>query len=334
MGEPSSTSPGDETGGPPDRASRRFQVLVLDGGGYRGMFSAAALAILEDDLQVRLADYFDLIVGTSTGGIVALGLGADKTPRELVEFYLRDAAIIFSHPWSRMIRQTVRPKYSAERLRCALGAAFGDKRLEQSSKRLCIPSYDLLSDQVYLFRTPHHPDLVRDGRTPMVDVALATSAAPTYFPSHNLGGLRLVDGGVWANTPVPTAINEAINRFDIKLQDLRILSVGTTSALRDWPCRLDRAGLFGWSRHATDLLLRAQAVAATNTMKLLLRADHSLRVDPIVPKRLRRLDRVDPDSFMGLAAGITRQMVPDVERVFLDHEPEPYTPCIKSPRST
>lgn len=73
----------------------RFQILSLDGGGLRGMFSAAVLARLEDDLQLRITDHFDLIAGTSTGGIIAIGLGLGLTPREIVEFYAEHGPRIF-----------------------------------------------------------------------------------------------------------------------------------------------------------------------------------------------------------------------------------------------
>ncbi len=172
--------------------TRRFQVLVLDGGGYRGMFSAASLACLEEDLGTGFVDHFDLVVGTSTGGIIALALGLGLHPAELVDFYLEWGDRIFAHPRIRQLRQLVRPKYNAGHLREALIAVFGDRLLGDSGKRLCIPSYDLLRDDVHLFRTPHHVDLVRDWKTPMVDVGLATTAAPTYFPAHELDGYRLI----------------------------------------------------------------------------------------------------------------------------------------------
>ncbi len=296
------------------------------------MFTAAALAFLEEDLQIRLVDHFDLIVGTSTGGIIALGLGLGLTPAEIVEFYLNDGANIFDHPRLRLGLQLVRPKYSSTRLRNALTKVFEDKLLEDSDKRLCIPSYDLLRDKVHLFRTPHLERLVRDGRTTAVDVALATTAAPTYFAPHKFDGLRLVDGGVWANTPVPTAINEAVNGFGIDFRDLRILSVGTTSTVRDRPTRLDHGGLVAWGPHVTDVLLRAQAVAAVNTLALLLPADNWHRLDPTVPPRLGRLDRVIPEDFTGHAAGVTREQVPEIVRKFLDHRAPPYTAIAKTTR--
>ncbi len=73
----------------------RFQILSLDGGGLRGMFSAAVLARLEEDLDVRVVDHFDLIAGTSTGGIIALGLGLGMSPRDILQFYTDHGPRIF-----------------------------------------------------------------------------------------------------------------------------------------------------------------------------------------------------------------------------------------------
>lgn len=303
---------------------RPFQVLALDGGGFRGMFSAAALAYLEHDLGVRLADYFDLIVGTSTGGIIALGLGAGRSPRELVEFYVKWGAHILDHPRRRALLRVARPKFSADHLREALEDVFGTQLLGACEKRLCVPSYDLVSDDVYLFRTPHHEELRRDWRTPMVDVAMATTAAPTYFPAHRLDGLRLIDGGVWANSPVAVGINEAINRFGRRREEIRVLSVGTTTAVRNRPRWLNHGGLAAWAAQGADVLLRAQVINAVNTMELTLPAGNWMRLDPKVQERLRRLDRVSPDDFIALAAVETRKRSNEVRMKFLGHTPEPY----------
>lgn len=77
------------------KASQRFQILSLDGGGIKGLFSAAVLAKIEEDLGVTVADHFDLITGTSTGGIIALGLGIGLHPREIVHFYVSQGPAIF-----------------------------------------------------------------------------------------------------------------------------------------------------------------------------------------------------------------------------------------------
>lgn len=184
--------------------SGSLQVLALDGGGAKGLFTAYVLAQLEEDLGVVVADSFDLIAGTSAGGIIALALGAGLRPAEIVERYEALIEHVFpSHRrrWWRRPRQLFRPMYDADALREALTGVFGDLRVGDSRKRLIVPSWDVQRGGVHIFKTPHHDRLRRDWRTSMVDVANATAAAPLYFPAARVGGLRLIDGGVWANNP-------------------------------------------------------------------------------------------------------------------------------------
>src|SRR5579862_5792652 len=162
---------------------KRFQILSLDRGGIKGLFSAAVLAKWEEDLGCSIADSFDLIVGTSTGGIIALGLGLGLRPREIVRFYLDQGNRIFPNGWTtpyRTARQFIRSKFSPTPLRGALQDCFGEKLLGHSTKRLAIPSYDLGQGDVRIFKTAHHNRLRRDFKLPAWKVALATSAAPTY----------------------------------------------------------------------------------------------------------------------------------------------------------
>lgn len=205
-----------------------FQILSLDGGGIQGIFSAAVLAAIEEDLNVRVIDHFDLIAGTSTGGIIAIGLGLGLSPRQIVDFYLKEGASIFANPFGRAsVRRFFRSKFDNGPLIEALQRHFGDKRFGQSTKRLVIPSYNLGEDDVYIFRTAHHPRLRRDFKVPAWKVAQATSAAPTFFPiAQNVDELRLIDGGVWANNPTMVAYIEAVGRV-VKMIDTGRFSISS-----------------------------------------------------------------------------------------------------------
>lgn len=98
----------------------RFQILSLDGGGIKGIFSAAVLAHLEDDLQIRITDHFDLLTGTSTGGIIALALGRGMRPREVVQFYVENGPKIFPSSVWISLRRCLRNKFDAAALEIAL----------------------------------------------------------------------------------------------------------------------------------------------------------------------------------------------------------------------
>jgi uncharacterized protein len=191
-----SMSPGDNmTALTETTPKRRFQILALDGGGIKGIFSAAFLAALEDDLKTRITHHFDLIAGTSTGGLIAIALGLGLSPREIVRFYMKHGPAIFpgASSWWRCSLHWLRSKYEAEPLESALKACFGERLFGESTNRLVIPSYNLGEDDVYIFRTPHHERLRRDLKVPAWKVARATSAAPTYFPSfRGIDGQRLI----------------------------------------------------------------------------------------------------------------------------------------------
>ncbi|MRS05906.1 patatin, partial [bacterium] len=135
-------------------AENRFQILSLDGGGIKGLFSAAVLAAIEEDLRLNIVDHFDLIAGTSTGGIIAIGIGLGMSPREIVEFYLREGPKIFPR-WlgTKRFQHWAYRKFSSEPLITALQSCFSGKRFGDSKKRLVIPAYNLGEDDVYIFRT-------------------------------------------------------------------------------------------------------------------------------------------------------------------------------------
>jgi uncharacterized protein len=304
--------------------TRRFQILSLDGGGLKGLFSAAVLAELENDLNASVDDHFDLIVGTSTGGLIALGLGAGLRPADIVDFYADRGPYIFG-AGRGVVRRLWAPKHSAIRLREALEAIFGEQTLGASRKRLVIPAYSLDRNDVYVFKTPHHERLTRDWRELMVDVAMATTAAPTFLPAFGLRHHRLVDGGVWASNPALVGVAEAVSMLGIALENIRVLSLGTTDELTDPPNSLDQGGLWQWARAAAPLVLRAQSVGSFHAVEHLIGPTQVLRIDPIVPAGLFRLDRIDRRRIRGLAEDVSRRAAPSV-KAFTKQQADPYIP--------
>ena len=143
--------------------SRQRRILAIDGGGIMGVFPASFLATVEDSIGDNIANYFDLIVGTSTGGIIALGLGLGLSAQEILAFYEKSGPRIFrGNRWLRWLRWLGISKYSKVPLKEALDACFGEKKLGDSKKRLVIPSLDLESGKVYIYKTAHHCRLETD----------------------------------------------------------------------------------------------------------------------------------------------------------------------------
>ncbi len=173
-----------------------------------------------------------MIAGTSTGGIIALGLAHGLTAREIREFYIERGGKIFppaSHlgRWLRWVRQKLRYVYEREPLeRTELLRIFGDSVLGQAKTRLCIPAFEGRHGEPWIFKTSHHPHYQKDRVERMVKVALSTAAAPTFFEALPNNGYVMVDGGLWANNPVMNALVEALACYDLDRGQVQILSLG------------------------------------------------------------------------------------------------------------
>jgi len=306
----------------------RFQILSLDGGGAKALFTAHVLARFEEDHGTRVVDHFDLIAGTSAGGIVALGLGAGLSPAQIAENYLDLIGRVFPRRKQRKLRPSriTGPAYSGEALRDALSTVLGDRVLGQSTKRLVVPSWNVQSGEVHIFKTPHSPRLTRDWRVKMVDVALATSAAPTYFPAAVVDSARLVDGGVFANNPSVLAIAEATSMLGVPLDAIRVLNIGTMDPFTDHADRLDTAGVAGWSTAAVPLILTASTASNVGLAKHLIGFDNFVRMNATVPPGAFALDRIDPVKVAGYAATVSRNLSPEYVNKFTNHVSAPYEP--------
>ena len=159
-----------------------LRILSLCGGGLSGAFSAAFLRDLERNSGKRLVDHFDLITGTSTGGIIALGLGLGISASQLYDFYRDKGSTIFPQSITKGLRWLHRSKYSSDALQRELQSVFGDRLLSESEVPLVIPSFNLGMNQVRLFKTRHNDRFEIDHKIPAWKIARATSAAPTYLP--------------------------------------------------------------------------------------------------------------------------------------------------------
>jgi patatin-like phospholipase/acyl hydrolase len=291
----------------------RFRILSIDGGGIKGVFPAAFLTHIEDTLGgVPVSSFFDLIAGTSTGGIIALALGLGLRAGEVLKFYERYGSAIFPRksPWWLLGPA----KYETAPLRCALEETFGSKRLGDSYRRLLIPSFNATTGRIHIFKTAHHPRLQMDFKVPAVEIALATSAAPVFFPPHRSGQeVMFIDGGVWANNPMGLAVTEAISMLGRRGDELDVLSLGCTSEPPDFTQR-GRGWRF-WAFKAVEAAMQGQSFAALGTAQHLAGHSNVFRFSPVVlPGRfaLDKLQGVDELKAFGYseARESLRQLTP------------------------
>jgi uncharacterized protein len=321
------------------------RILALDGGGIKGVFAASFLETIEEHTGKRIAEHFDLISGTSTGGIIALGLGLGMSAKEITQFYVNDGPRIFdqnntldTHGWlSRLAaktglgwnsgKQVIAPKYEPVQLKKALERAFASKRLGDSTVRLVIPAYNADKEDVHVFKTRHHTRLQMDWKESAVNVALATAAAPTYFRAHPMpSGAPLIDGGIWANNPAGLAAVEARSVLGWVEDELFIVRLGCTEELLDVPVNAGYAGLI---LKSTALFMQGQSRGADGTAMLLSgHRDEEPRYFPCqhrVPNGKFSLDNVKMiDRLKGLGASYAREKLPLFEKYFLNEKAEPF----------
>lgn len=219
--------------------ARNFRILSLAGGGYLGLYTAFVLAGLEARAGEPLARRFDLIAGTSVGGLLALALAFEVPVATVVTLFRERGAEIFSTrglPTSRvgrlidLTRAVLGPKYSGDALRKALVEIFEQRRLQDAPHRLVVPAVNVSLSQTKVFKTPHGEASGGDERVLAVDVAMATSAAPAYFPSVKVGRHLYADGGMFAVAPDQVALHEAEHFLGIPSERVEMLSIGTATA--------------------------------------------------------------------------------------------------------
>ena len=259
-----------------------FNILALDGGGTRGIYSAQLLASIERGTGAQVREHFDLIAGTSTGSIIAGAAAVGIPMSSVVNLFEKESPRIFKR--RRLGSFHLRSKYPRRSLEEVVRSYVSDLTLGEITTPLMIMSSDISTGGVHVFKSRYLKDLgqpyVRDADVALSDAILASCAAPTYFDPVPVGDFRLADGGLWANNPSIIALTEALSKFGRSVEQLRILSIGTGHSInvyaenRLW-------GLFtGWGREKlVSYVLRLQSDASANMAKLLL-TDRYLRMDP------------------------------------------------------
>jgi patatin-like phospholipase/acyl hydrolase len=253
-----------------------MRVLAIDGGGIRGLIPAIVLTELEQRSGRRVFELFDLIAGTSTGGILACALCApDALPAsEVVKLYEDEGPDIFSRSLFQRIRSAdglLDEKYDDAALDRALERFLAGKLLSQTKPDIIVPSYDTAEPGPYFFKTTDAKQSPDDD-FPLSVVARATSAAPTYFEPVESKDKALVDGGVFAANPAMCALAEALNTASPR--DVVLVSLGTGEhtdprsfgEIKDW-------GLVAWARPILDVVFDGASDAVNYQLKRVLPPD-------------------------------------------------------------
>ena len=280
-----------------------IHVLTLDGGGMRGLYSAAVLSAIsarfaksKQATHLDIGKGFDLVVGTSTGAILAAAIAAGIPVQRIIRLYEEAGPHVFTDPippydkslrrsakarflcW--VLRHMYRPGSPNTRLDSELQGIFGDLTFgtlyEQREIGLCISATAFLQHKPRVFKTGHLRKKRRDDAVALADACLASSAAPVYLPlasitADGLDGQIYADGGLWANNPVLLGLIEGLS-LAAPDQPIVVMSVGTgrPPAGSPIPAQLNR-GIIDWRAGVLplELAMNAQALAAHHATALL-----------------------------------------------------------------
>jgi patatin-like phospholipase/acyl hydrolase len=286
-----------------------IQVLSIDGGGIRGIIPAAILSEIQKRLGKELWQTFDLIAGTSTGGIIALGLGTacnsgkPYTPDQLLKLYLQSGSTIFKKSWLTPLRELLAPKYSPDGLEYTLAKFFQATEFCTALTPLLISSYDLQRQQPFFFKS-HLIAARPDYNWKVTDIARATSAAPTYFPPKHLtrgmDDYALVDGGVYVNNPAMAAYVEARLLYPDAARVI-VVSVGTGDRQDGITCaQANKWGLLGWAKQIVPVLMDSVSEAVDFELTTLPECTY-YRLQPLnLPLSAGPMDNVAPENLDAL----------------------------------
>jgi patatin-like phospholipase/acyl hydrolase len=252
--------------------------------------------------------------------------------KEIRSFYVTKGPTIFPPPSCGFLRAACRwmfgPKLCQDKLSAAVRGVVGDRFFGESICRLVIPAYDGVRGSIQLFKTAHVPAYKQDYLQPALTVAMGTAAAPTYYPSYTdeAGGTYL-DGGVWANSPVMVGLLEATCILGQHIDEVEILSIGTTTEPFDVNHRRRRGGLLAWNRGLITLLMQAQAEAALGQARLLTRG-RMLRIDATTtPGRFALDNATQIKDLRSLGEQAARLHEREISRRFLFAQAAPFRPC-------
>jgi uncharacterized protein len=317
----------------------RFNVLSLSGGGFLGLYTVSVLAGLEEAAGKPIARHFDLLAGTSVGGIIALGLAAQVPASKIKAAFEDNGGRIFSDraaPVTRiqilwdLVRYVSKPKYQADALRRTITELVGpDTRIGDLKHRVIVPTVNLTKGKPQIFKTPHHPSFKTDLHLKVADVALATAAAPTYFPIAEVGDSLFADGGLYANSPDLLAVHEAEHFLRQPLEAIHLLSVGTTTSQFSFAHALgQQLGTLGWlsEQRLVNVMIASQQHSVDYMMQHKL-GEHYLRLDANQSKEQERhlaLDVATRDAqrtIRGLAEATVQAHISGSKlKSFLNHE--------------
>ncbi len=295
-----------------------MKILSIDGGGILGLATASFLTELERHFDIQFHQECELFCGTSTGAIISLALAKGMTGKQILEFYKSLGPKVFGKPecWGWF-----GAKYKSESLKACLKEAFADVTigdLKRKNKFVCIPAFSVTRGSPRVFKTDHSSQLSTDDNYKLVDIALASASAPTYFPvasviSPTHGTTEeFCDGGIFANHPALIGYVEAVHELKIQPKDIKLLSLSTprkrlsrrpvpesdkrklSKGILQWKSHLADCAIDGTSELTHQLLRRLSCEEGRTCFyeRILLENEHEIPIDSVKADDLDQLIRL------------------------------------------
>lgn len=310
-------------------ARKTYKILSIDGGGIRGVYPAHILKCIQERFNVSLYEEFDMIAGTSTGSIIAAAAATKIDMCKVLELYRTHGNDIFrkgrfwniSHigTFNKTISLLCCSLYKKEELYNVLNLTLGDVRLGEISKPLLLPSSDIGNGDVHVFKSQYSGIYKRDCSVKLVDAVMASCSAPMYFNPTRVNEYLLADGGIWCNNPALASVLEVHKRLDVKLEDIKILSIGTGRSKKGYGVNADKhwGFLFGWERTVlVDYVMSLQSQSTHNYLGMLLDKDQYIRINFESDKQLSLDDCSVVEDLVSIADKSFTYATKDLENFF------------------
>lgn len=269
---------------------KKFTILAIDGGGIRGIYPTYILNQIQENLSVNYSKDFDLIVGTSTGSIIASALAYDIPIEKILYLYEHKGKEIFKKNFFGF-GGLVTSKYKKTALEKQLQEIFGEQKLSEAKTKLLIPSTNIERGEVHVIKSPYKSDFVRDRNVKVADAILASCSAPTFFNPHQVGPYLLADGGLWANNPALVGFIEAVGKLSVRKENIKILSLGTGMGYTGYEINNHEKKVWGflsgWKRtQLIESILSLQSQSAVNMLDVIMPKEQCLRINYKTDKKI------------------------------------------------
>lgn len=322
---------------------KTFNILSLDGGGYKGLCIIACLAELEKKFNIKCCDYFDMFAGTSTGAIIALAFAKGESASNILKLYEEIGNKVFPYriPFDRtfrFLRQFFYPKYRNKHLKIELEKFFGDLKLKDianSNKYVIVPTLCLSNGMPRIFKTDYKAEYNKHNEYFLSDIILASCSAPTFFqvakikiPGSN-SHEYFVDGGMFANNPSVCALVEALQNLNKDIKDIKLFSISTPQPdlqLKESnliPSLALQKGVIGWNEKLVSMALQGTAQRDAFVAKFMMKDSNYLRLEPNctanTPKGMDSCSMKDKSELIRMGKQLALDNFNNFEKLFLQH---------------